>query len=341
MVAPIVMQLMHVLEAEAQQHSAEVDVTYGGALVHDWFLWGAVRHDLALASASLFLVFLYTAAHLRSPALAAAALAQIVLTFPAAFAAYRACADDRELNVLHVLAFYIVLGVGVDDVYVYHNAFARAGPVPVARALAAAARRAGGAMCVTSVTSAAAFAANCVSQIPAVRRFGLLMALLVLANYACVMTVFPCAVAAWAARRAPWDPRPAQPPAAPPPATRVPGVEPVRPSLGTSPGAAVGDDRPGACDARALLLQARHALLLGLAGLTVAAALCAARLGVSQGLPSFFAPDHPVQKWLALRRDFADPAAAPAQLFGAAPGAGASQSVARPFMLPLKAGAIL
>lgn len=38
----------------------------------------------------------------------------------------RPCPDVDKLGALHVLAFYVIMGLGVDDVYVFYNAFQNA-----------------------------------------------------------------------------------------------------------------------------------------------------------------------------------------------------------------------
>lgn len=67
---------------------------------------------------------------------------------------------------------------------------------PVVR-LSHAYRRAGAAMAVTSFTSAAAFMANIISAIPAVRSFGIFLATMIAVNYILVMTWFPACVCFW------------------------------------------------------------------------------------------------------------------------------------------------
>lgn len=55
--------------------------------------------------------------------------------------------------------------------------------------------RAGLAMLITTLTSAAAFFSNMLSTLPALRAFGLFMGSVLLCNYALVMTIYPAALA--------------------------------------------------------------------------------------------------------------------------------------------------
>lgn len=84
-------------------------------------------------------------------------------------------------------------------VFVFYGIYASSLPYywschPLVR-LSHAYRRAGAAMAVTSFTSAAAFAANMISSIPAVRVFGMFLAIMVSVNYVLVLTWFPSCVA--------------------------------------------------------------------------------------------------------------------------------------------------
>lgn len=86
-------------------------------------------------------------------------------------------------------------------VFVFFDTYSETLPLhqqfsPVVR-LSHAYHRAGAAMAVTSFTSAAAFMANIISAIPAVRSFGMFLATMVAVNYILVMTWFPSCIAFW------------------------------------------------------------------------------------------------------------------------------------------------
>ena len=129
----------------------------------------------------------------------------------AAYAFYAFVLKLETISVLQFLAVFIILGIGVDDVFVFTTPL-KTRPEPVGvrgdtllSRLNYAFDHAGRAMLVTSMTSGAAFAANLASAIPRVQVFGVFIAVMVLINYFLVITWFPACVAAhekyWRARR--------------------------------------------------------------------------------------------------------------------------------------------
>ena len=95
----------------------------------------------------------------------------------------------------------MILGIGVDDVFVFYESFAAAtravgrSPETLVVRLSYAYEHAGRAMLVTSFTSAAAFCANVASAIPAVQAFGVFVSVMVALNYIFVTTWFPACIA--------------------------------------------------------------------------------------------------------------------------------------------------
>lgn len=106
-------------------------------------------------------------------------------------------------------------GIGTDDVFVLTDTFVGLKPQvwtthAVSRKrervnrhtdrtdrLMYAYQHAGGAMLVTSVTTAASFYSNTVSRIAAIRNFGLWMGSLVVVNYILVLTLYATALLTW------------------------------------------------------------------------------------------------------------------------------------------------
>eukprot|EP00803_Ostreobium_quekettii_P001213 evm.model.scf_206EXC.9 EVM.evm.TU.scf_206EXC.9 scf_206EXC:105101-116496(-) len=107
--------------------------------------------------------------------------------------------DIKSVNVIQFLGLFIILGIGIDDVFVLYDTYTSSLPsywnVHATVRLSHAYRKAGAAMAVTSFTSAIAFAANVISPIPAVQLFGIFLAIMVAANYYLVMTWLPACIA--------------------------------------------------------------------------------------------------------------------------------------------------
>ena len=196
-----------------------VRLVYGGDLITELEVWETVKKDAFIAVSSCFIVYIYMVFHLRSYFVASLAVLQLAIPFPAALFFYSVVFRQSYLGPLNVLSLYIMVGIGVDDIFVFSNAFfycrkpmrtrsrsaasfvrvsqqtipseSTTDIIPLNQRLAYAIRKSGPPMLVTSSTSAAAFLANCVSSIPAVRGFGVLMGVLVILNYLLVMSLYP------------------------------------------------------------------------------------------------------------------------------------------------------
>ena len=122
-------------------------------------------------------------------------------SFPLAWLAYAVTHGWRYINFLHFLAPFVILGIGLDDIFVFVSFFEVTRPYArhfaLDTRLTQAFTRASGATLATSTTSAFAFAANVFSPIPAVQSFGLLLATLVVTNYILAVTWLPVCLAVW------------------------------------------------------------------------------------------------------------------------------------------------
>ena len=76
--------------------------------------------------ASLAFLLLFTCAVLAMPIFAAASLAIVVLSFPVAYAFYVGPLAISQLPVLAVISLYLVLGIGVDAIFIFCNSYALA-----------------------------------------------------------------------------------------------------------------------------------------------------------------------------------------------------------------------
>ena len=108
------------------------------------------------------------------------------------------CGHRLAFCVLNILSVYIVLGIGVDDCYVFLDAFQQSRNARnMEQAFGAAFNRSARAMFITSFTTALAFLANMVSSIPVVFSFAVFMATLVFLNFIFTITIFVAMVAVW------------------------------------------------------------------------------------------------------------------------------------------------
>ena len=191
------------LKANCQDASRGFRVLYGGKELSKYEADLAMLHDAKLIVVGLILVVLYTYVHTGSLFITFCAMFEIIVSFPAAYAFYAYVLNLEKISILQFLAVFIILGIGVDDVFVFYDSFEDATKAVGIRGDTLEARlnyandHAGRAMLVTSMTSGAAFAANLASAIPAVQVFGVFIAVMVLINYFLVVTWFPACLAAY------------------------------------------------------------------------------------------------------------------------------------------------
>ncbi|KAI8489751.1 GRB10 interacting GYF protein 1 [Branchiostoma belcheri] len=177
----------------------EVGVLYGGPAIFDYEVlttfWSDVK--LALISVCLIcaLVFVLTS---FSGWLTLFGMCSIILSFMVAFFLYRVVFQIKALGILNGVSAFVIIGIGVDDVFVFINTFRQAAHLkdPLRR-MAHTVKTAGKATFFTSFTTASAFAANMFSQIPAVHDFGLFMSLIVSSCWLMVVLVMPPTLNFW------------------------------------------------------------------------------------------------------------------------------------------------
>lgn len=154
--------------------------------------------DLNLAGAAMVVLLLAMVVHTGSFCLAACGMLHILLSVPAAYSLYTVI-GFTYFPYINLIGIFVVAGVGVDDVYVFHDAFTQSlvllpPGTSLEIRLSWAFRRAGTAMLITSVTTSASFLANLVSPVPPIRVFGVFNGILIFANFFFVITWFPTVV---------------------------------------------------------------------------------------------------------------------------------------------------
>lgn len=193
-------ELIDALEKERRRTPDTNGVVYlVGGSIPTRILWLRALHgDVVLALSSFVLVLLYTWFHTSSLVLAVMSMLMIALSFPVSLFFYYIFFGNAKLGVLNILSVYIVLGIGVDDCYVFLDAFQQNRHAPdLAQAFGASLNRSARAMFVTSFTTALAFLANMISSIPVIFSFAVFMATLVVVNYVFTITIFVGIVSVW------------------------------------------------------------------------------------------------------------------------------------------------
>mmetsp|Transcript_30522 Transcript_30522/g.71389 ORF Transcript_30522/g.71389 Transcript_30522/m.71389 type:complete len:720 (+) Transcript_30522:111-2270(+) len=175
---------------------------------------GAEEGYLALQSFSLFpvsivLVLTYVIVMQSSFFIGCTGLMQVLLSFIPTLILYRYVFGQEYLGVLNLIAFYIILGIGIDDIFVFSDRFKLEGADEKRfdQRMQKTFNKAGKAMFTTSCTTFISFISNYTSVFPAVSTFGLFSALLVLMNFIAVTIFFPAVYAVYHSliRKKWWD----------------------------------------------------------------------------------------------------------------------------------------
>ena len=181
-----------------QASDDELRVLYTGLGITLYEIKSILKWDLSYALIGLCLVFVLMCRNLGSVFLATFGMIGILVSFPATYLLYGAT-GHKYMGLLNFLVAFLMLGVGCDDIFVFYaswhaqkNHAKRNG---LWTTLWKAWLDASGAICITSITTAAAFLCNLMAYLPALREFGLFMALSVGVNLVLSVTLFPAAIA--------------------------------------------------------------------------------------------------------------------------------------------------
>ncbi|XP_041063374.1 protein dispatched homolog 3 [Carcharodon carcharias] len=183
----------------ASQSTKKVQVLYGGTDLFDYEVRRTFKNDMLLAFISsgciAVLVYILTS---FSAFLTFFGIASIGLSCLVALFLYHVVFGIQYLGILNGVAAFVIVGIGVDDVFVFINTFRQASHIrnPQERMIHTI-KTAGKATFFTSFTTAAAYAANIFSQIPAVHDFGLFMSLIVACCWVAVLFLMPAALCIW------------------------------------------------------------------------------------------------------------------------------------------------
>ncbi|NWW74256.1 DISP3 protein, partial [Climacteris rufus] len=183
----------------AKQSTSKVQVLYGGTDLFDYEVRKTFNNDMLLAfiSSSCIAVLVYVLTSC-SVFLSFFGIASIGLSCLVALFLYHVVFGIQYLGILNGVAAFVIVGIGVDDVFVFINTYRQATHLQDLRLrMIHTIQTAGKATFFTSLTTAAAYAANIFSQIPAVHDFGLFMSLIVSCCWVAVLFTMPAALGIW------------------------------------------------------------------------------------------------------------------------------------------------
>uniref|UniRef100_A0A3B5A024 Dispatched RND transporter family member 3 n=1 Tax=Stegastes partitus TaxID=144197 RepID=A0A3B5A024_9TELE len=179
------------------KQSTQVKVLYGGTELFDDEVRHTFHNDMMLAVISGACITLLVYVLTSFSFLTFFGLASIGLSCLMALFLYHVVFGVRYLGILNGVAAFVIIGI-VDDVFVFISTFRQASHMHQPRQrMIYTIKTAGRATFLTSFTTAAAYAANTFSQIPAVHDFGLFMALIVSCCWLWVSVLMPAALCIW------------------------------------------------------------------------------------------------------------------------------------------------
>ncbi|XP_025033533.1 protein dispatched homolog 3 [Python bivittatus] len=183
----------------AKESTSKVQVLYGGTDLFDYEVRKTFKNDMLLAfiSSTSIAVLVYLLASC-SVFLSFFGIASIGISCLVALFLYHVVFGIQYLGILNGVAAFVIVGIGVDDVFVFINTYRQATHLKdLNLRMIHTIQTAGKATFFTSLTTAAAYAANIFSQIPAVHDFGLFMSLIVSCCWVGVLFTMPAALGIW------------------------------------------------------------------------------------------------------------------------------------------------
>ncbi|GBG34319.1 Protein dispatched-like 1 [Hondaea fermentalgiana] len=180
-----------------------------------------VGYDQALVAGSIVLVFITMILHLRSLFMSSVGLLSILISIVVALFFYTGIFRIEYFSSVHIVTFFLILGIGADDLFVWVDAYYQSerywpgvrgfaskeeagkanvygtnneeDEVLVAR-LTYTYQRAAGAVLNTSATTAGAFLATGVSPIAPIASFGIFAAITIMLNFVWTIILYPAVV---------------------------------------------------------------------------------------------------------------------------------------------------
>ncbi|XP_033125748.1 protein dispatched homolog 3-like [Anneissia japonica] len=171
-----------------------LEITYFSRAIYVNTINSAIYRDLALIVGSFVFIVLFIYFQTRSWWITGFSVFSIITSFLCANLFYRVVLGYEFFGIFHILAIFILLGIGADDVFIFVDTWRATGLLSypsLAHRLSDSYRRAATAMLVTSLTTASAFFVNFFSPFFCTSSFGLFSSLMIVANYLSVIIYFP------------------------------------------------------------------------------------------------------------------------------------------------------
>lgn len=154
-------------------------------------------NDVTWVGGSISFIFILILILTKSLWIAGLAIFSIFTSFITGNLIYNVIYGYQYLGFFHILALFIILGIGADDVFVFYNIWRNSAldeyPT-LAHRLSDVYKRSALSMLFTSLTTAVAFLSSAITPLLATRSFGLFSATVVIVNYLSVIIYLPTVV---------------------------------------------------------------------------------------------------------------------------------------------------
>ena len=108
----------------AKKVDDQIDVIFGGEELTEFEILLELRNEVAFVGIGIAAVLVYMTVHMDySLFLTASGLFEIFVSFPASYFFYRVVMNVPFVSVLQFLSIFVILGIGVDDVFVFYDTY--------------------------------------------------------------------------------------------------------------------------------------------------------------------------------------------------------------------------
>ena len=185
------------LAESTDKYKDDIELSYISVKLFEDDVMQQAMYDLLLAVGSLAFIFCFIWFITQSIWITGWAVMSIITSFWITNLIYRIVLDYVYIGYFHLIAIFIILGIGADDIFVFYNSWketSRHEYNSVAHQLSDAYRRSAGTMFFTSATTMSAFLSGGLSPILPLGSFGIFTGILVAVNYISVIVFFPTVI---------------------------------------------------------------------------------------------------------------------------------------------------
>ncbi|KAL3943277.1 MAG: hypothetical protein SGBAC_002648 [Bacillariaceae sp.] len=187
------------VEADPDKHLS-INTYYLMASIIGEVILGVVVQDALLALFSFLFILFWLRVNTGSWFLAAIGFLEIFLSIPISWFFFAAVFQINYFGPLNSLAIFIVAAIGADDIFIFMDAYKLSklrdpeNLVDMETRMSWVYRRTGTAMAITSATTCSAFLCTLITPLTSIQSFGVFAAIVILIDYALVMSLFCTAV---------------------------------------------------------------------------------------------------------------------------------------------------